>query len=64
MQQYWAIWHVSPETRLKGKILAMAKGQTIGELITKMIDEAYNADDTILSDKKKRVIRRVIRRTI
>ena len=57
-----AIWGISPETRLKLKLLAVAYGRTMAEEVSGLIEQAFQSDDVSLTDKMVSRIRRIIRR--
>ena len=55
-----AIWGISPKTRLKLKLLAVAHGRTMAEEVSGLIEKGFQRDDISLTDKMMSRIRRVI----
>jgi hypothetical protein len=62
MMKTVAIWGISPGTRLKLKLLAVAHAQTMAAEVSELIEQAFQRDDTSLTDKMVSRVRRIIRR--
>jgi predicted DNA-binding protein len=62
MMKTVAIWGISPGTRLKLKLLAVVHGRTMAEEVSELIEKAFQRDDTSITDKMMRRVRRIIRR--
>jgi plasmid stability protein len=62
MMKTVAIWGISPGTRLKLKLLAAAHGRTMAEEVSELIEQAFQRDNTSLTDTMVNRVRRIIRR--
>ena len=55
-----AIWRISPGTRLKLKLLAVSHGRTMADVVSELIEQASQRDDSSLIDKVVSRTRRII----
>lgn len=56
-----AVYGLSRTTRLKLKLLAAVQGKTMSEMVTELIEQAFNSNETELSEQTKRRIRKIVR---
>jgi hypothetical protein len=55
---------IMPETHLRLRLLAAKQQKTMGEVLDKVINEAFYADSEPMTPKQKRRISKVIRRIL
>lgn len=56
------IYGVSPEVRLKLKLLAAIHGRSMANMVSELIEQAYDTDKALLDRKQKSKVRRLIKR--
>ena len=64
MRKTLTIYNVDIETRLRMRLLCVAKGVTMAQLLTIMVDKEWNGDNTIATDKLKRLTRRLTKQAL
>lgn len=59
-----AVYGLEPQVRLQLKMLAAAQGRTMAEMVTKLIEQAYNNEQFALDGKKRRKVKRLIKKAL
>lgn len=53
---------LSSDVRLHLKLLSAIHSKTMGQMISQLIDEAYNRDEMLITRKHKSKIKRLVKR--
>ena len=62
MSKNMTIWAVDDQTRLRFKLLCVAKSLSGAKLLKEMVDDEYSSDKVIPNKSQTRKIRRVIKK--
>ena len=62
MSKCWTVYDVSPETKIKCKLLATIHKKTLGQMLNILVENAFQNDRTPLHKKEQSIVRRMINR--
>ncbi|MBA7610861.1 hypothetical protein ES703_18075 [subsurface metagenome] len=57
-----AVYGISPMVRLRLKLLAVSRNQTMSTVVSELIEKAFDSDQTELSEPAKHKVKKIVRR--
>ncbi|NQT74321.1 MAG: hypothetical protein HQ553_16385 [Chloroflexi bacterium] len=64
MPNSFGIYGADDTTKLKFRVLCIAKGLTARELFKNIVDEAWENNDTVPDEQQTKLVKRLIKRSI